>query len=195
MRPSFLRSAALILAAALCACAGAKPTIDPIQDHEAGLAASDPKLVGAPAPESAAEKAAVARFESFLSDLSTSSVKSSIREVYAPKFYFNDTLKTIRDVDALEKYFLASDDAMSSYGLKVEQTISTPEGVFVRWRMDIVFRKFHKGERQSSIGITHVRFDKDGRVVYHQDYWDSGSNFYEKLPVLGALIRAVKRRL
>ena len=195
MKPTVLKAAALVLAASLAACAGAKPASDPIRDHYDALAASDPKTVGAPAPDSPEEKAAVARFTAFLSDLSTTTVKSSIRTVYAPALFFNDTLKTIRDVDTLEKYFLASDDSMASYGLKVEQIVSTPEGVFVRWRMDIVFRKFHKGELESSIGITHVRFNKDGLVVYHQDYWDSGSNFYEKLPVLGSLIRAVKRRL
>ena len=186
---------AVVAAAAVSACAGPKTAPDPVRDHEAAIAASDPKLVGAPAPGSPEETAAVGRFVSFLSDLSTATVKTRVRDVYAPKLYFNDTLKTIRDVDELEKYFLASDDAMASYGLKVEQVTSTPEGVYVRWRMDIVFRKFHAGELQSSFGITHVRFDKDGRAVYHQDYWDSGSNFYEKIPVLGAAIRAVKRRL
>ena len=184
-----------VTVAALSACAGTQPASDPIRDHEEALAASDPKLVGAPASGSPEEKAAIDRFESFLSDLSTTTVKARLRDVYAPKLYFNDTLKTIRDADALEKYFLASDGAMSSYGLKIEQTTSTPEGIYVRWRMDIVFRKFRKGKLQSSIGVTHVRFDKDGRVVYHQDYWDSGSNFYEKIPVLGAAIRFVKRRL
>lgn len=187
--------AALVAAAVLSACAGPGPAADPMRDHEAALAASDPSVVEAPAPGSPEEKAAIDRFESFLSDLSTTTVKTRLHDVYAPVLYFNDTLKTIRDADTLEKYFLSSDDAMASYGLKVEQTISTPQGVFVRWRMDIAFRRFHKGEVQSSIGVTHVRFAKDGRVVYHQDYWDSGSNLYEKIPVLGALIRAVKRRL
>ena len=152
-------------------------------------------MLGAPASGSLEEKAAIGRFERFITDLSTSSVKASVREVYAPELFFNDTLKTIRDVDSLEKYFISSNDAMASYALKIERADSTPEGVYVRWRMDVVFRRFQKGKVQSSIGVSHIRFDKDGRVVYHQDYWDSGSNLYEKIPVLGAGIRAVKRRL
>lgn len=183
------------VAAALAACASAKPASNPIKDHDDALAATAAAAVGSPAPGSPEEKAAVDRFEAFIADLSTGSIKSDIRKVYAQKLFFNDTLKTIRDVDTLEKYFLTSDDAMAAYGLKVEQTISTPEGVFVRWRMDVTFRRFHKGEVQSSIGISHIRFDRDGRVVYHQDYWDSGSGLFEKIPVLGAAIRAVKRRL
>lgn len=43
--------------------------------------------------------------------------------------------------------------------------------------------------------MTHLRFDGEGRVAYHQDYWDSGANLFEKIPVLGSGIRAVKRRL
>jgi hypothetical protein len=196
MKLSRLRCAVAILALGAAACAGgSQESANPIRDHDEALAATDPRALGAPAPGSPEEKAAVDRFEAFIADLSTTSVKTQIRSVYAPKLYFNDTLKTIRDVDTLEKYFLTSDDAMSAYGLKVEQTISTPEGVFVRWRMDVTFRRFHKGQVQSSIGISHIRFDKNGLVVYHQDYWDSGTNLYEKIPVLGALIRAVKRRL
>jgi hypothetical protein len=42
--------------------------------------------------------------------------------------------------------------------------------------------------------MTHLRFDRDGRVIYHQDYWDSGSALFEKIPVLGGGIRAVKKR-
>jgi len=194
MNRSFWTLAVVLTAVALSACAGAKPS-NPVSDHEAALAATDPKAAGSPAPGSPEEKAAIARFEAFISDLSTATVRADIRKVYAPALFFNDTLKTLRDVDALEKYFLATDEAMAAYGLKVEQTVSTPEGVFVRWRMDVTFRKFHKGEIQSSIGISHIRFDKDGRVIYHQDYWDSGSALFEKIPVLGAGIRAVKRRL
>jgi hypothetical protein len=194
MNRSALKAVVVLAAAALTACAGAKPS-NPVADHEAALAATDPKTAGSPAPGSPEEKAAIARFETFIADLSTARVKADIRKVYAPALFFNDTLKTIRDVDTLEKYFLTTDEAMSAYGLKVEQTISTPEGVFVRWRMDVTFRKFQKGQVQSSIGISHIRFDKDGRVIYHQDYWDSGSALFEKIPVLGAGIRAVKRRL
>ena len=187
-------AAVAVLCAVLAACAGAPP-VDVAAEHEAALAASAPAAAGSPAPGSAAEKAAVDRFVRFISDLSTGTVKADIRAVYAPSLYFNDTLKTIRSVDELERYFLATDEAMASYALKVEEVAPTPQGVYLRWRMDVEFRRFRKGQVQSSIGVSHIRFDKDGRVVYHQDYWDSGSALFEKIPVLGAGIRAVKRRL
>lgn len=38
-------------------------------------------------------------------------------------------------------------------------------------------------------GASLVRFAADGRVVYHRDYWDAAEELYEKLPVLGRLMR------
>ena len=41
---------------------------------------------------------------------------------------------------------------------------------------------------------SHMRFAADGRVVYHRDYWDAAEELYEKLPVLGPLMRWLKRQ-
>ncbi|HGP4674712.1 TPA: nuclear transport factor 2 family protein, partial [Vibrio cholerae O1] len=35
----------------------------------------------------------------------------------------------------------------------------------------------------------------EGKVTYHRDYFDMGEMLYEQLPVLGQVIRAIKRRL
>ena len=34
----------------------------------------------------------------------------------------------------------------------------------------------------------------DGRIVMHRDYWDVAEELYEKLPLIGALMRWLKRR-
>ena len=43
--------------------------------------------------------------------------------------------------------------------------------------------------------MTFLRFDADGRVVYHQDYWNAADGLFQHIPVLGTLINAIKRRL
>ena len=42
--------------------------------------------------------------------------------------------------------------------------------------------------------MTHVRFDENGKVVFHQDYWDGGT-VYERVPVVGWLIGEIKERI
>ncbi|WP_413888997.1 hypothetical protein [Candidatus Aalborgicola defluviihabitans] len=34
----------------------------------------------------------------------------------------------------------------------------------------------------------------DGRILDHRDYWDAAEELYEKLPLLGGLMRWLKRR-
>lgn len=190
-----MRAFAAFAALTLAACAGGRAPVDPMVWHADSLKVTDPALIGSPAPGSAAEKAAVERFRGFFGDLREDSIKANIRAVYAPRVRFNDTLKSIPDVGTLEEYLIDTARSVESCAVTVDEVISTPAGVYVRWRMGIRFKKFHKGETQESIGMTHLRFDRDGRVAYHQDYWDSGANLFEKVPVLGAGIRAVKRRL
>lgn len=38
----------------------------------------------------------------------------------------------------------------------------------------------------------HLKFDADGKVQYHRDYWDTGEELYMKAPALGTLMRGLK---
>lgn len=163
--------------------------------HAESLKATEASAIGSPASGSAAEKAAIENFRGFFGDLKEDSIKAKIRSVYAANLRFNDTLKSIKDVDTLERYLVETARSVESCKVEIDEVLTSPSGVYVRWRMAIRFKKFHQGTTQESIGMTHLRFDRDGRVAYHQDYWDSGANLFEKIPVLGAGIRAVKRRL
>jgi hypothetical protein len=44
-----------------------------------------------------------------------------------------------------------------------------------------------------TVGMSHVRYDAKGKVIFHQDYWDTGA-VYEKIPVMGAVIRWIKNK-
>ena len=44
------------------------------------------------------------------------------------------------------------------------------------------------------MGASHLVFDAQGLVVLHRDYWDAAEELYEKLPLVGSLMRWLKRR-
>ncbi len=190
-----MKRASLMIAIFLSACASRPVPVDPMAWHAQSLKATEAATAGSPTSGSAAEKAAVEKFRTFFGDLREDLIKRDIRSVYAPDVRFNDTLKIIKGVDPLEHYLIETARNVESCKVEIEEVLTSSSGVYVRWRMGIRFKKFHKGTTQESIGMTHLRFDKEGRVVYHQDYWDSGANVFEKIPLLGSGIRAVKRRL
>lgn len=147
-------------------------------------------------PGSAAERDALERFSGFFSSFAPDRIERLLATTYAPDIYFNDTLKAINGVEALQHYLGESAAAVEACKVEIEDTTRTAAGEYLlRWRMMIRFKRFKRGVDTWSIGISHLRFSQDGLVVYHQDYWNAADGLYEHIPLLGALIRAIKRRL
>ena len=66
------------------------------------------------------------------------------------------------------------------------------EQAFLTW--DFLFRmKRFSDEVQCIRGATHLKFAADGRANFHRDYWDAAEELYEKLPLLGSMMRGLKR--
>ncbi len=146
-------------------------------------------------PGSPEESSGLAAFESFFGNLDEVRIREMVRDVYAEDVFFNDTLKEIRGTDALEHYLVESARETKSCRVRVDDVASHAGHYYVRWVMDIEFKKLKPDETHRSIGISHLRFDRRGKIVLHQDYWDSASGLFEHIPVLGYGIRKIRGRL
>ena len=47
--------------------------------------------------------------------------------------------------------------------------------------------------RSNTVSMTHFRFDEQGKIIVHQDFWDSAGGFYRTLPVVGRIISWVRK--
>ena len=65
---------------------------------------------------------------------------------------------------------------------------------FLTWDFCFCDAQRPPGREQRCDGATHLVLDDQGLVTLHRDYWDAAEELYEKLPVLGALMRWLKRR-
>lgn len=145
---------------------------------------------------SADENAAIARFQQFFARFATDGVDTLLASTYAPDVYFNDCLKEVRGKVALSEYLRGSTQAIEDCRVEYEEITRNRHGEYlVRWRMMIRFRKFSRGKDTWSIGISHLRFDAGGLVVYQQDYWNAADGLYQHIPLLGAVMRAIRKRL
>jgi hypothetical protein len=41
----------------------------------------------------------------------------------------------------------------------------------------------------SSFGISQLKMNAQGKVVFQQDYWDSNNGLYRQLPIVGGVYR------
>ncbi len=147
------------------------------------------------APGSAEERRAIERFQGLLADFKAADFRQRVRQVYADDVFFNDTLKTVRGAAAVEEYLAASAAAIDEGTVEFLDVVADAGNYYFRWQMTIRFKRFADGEPTHSVGMTHVRFDADGKVALHQDFWDSAGGLFEHVPVVGWMLRRAKKRL
>jgi ketosteroid isomerase-like protein len=147
-------------------------------------------------PGSEQERQGIERFKTFFADFSPNKVGKLLDDTYADALYFNDTIKTMRDREALRHYLKESANAVDDCQVEVQDVINTGKGdLYLRWVMKIRFKKFKKSIDTYTIGLSHVRFNAEGRVIFHQDFWDSTQGIFEHVPIVGWMIRKLKARM
>jgi len=178
----------LLVLLALCSACVSRPVTSPVAEY---LSAQETMSGAILSP--ADEQDAVGRFRAFFGDITEASVTAKIPALYAENVFFNDTLKTVRGSQAIEAYFLKTTKHANFVRAKVVDVARSGENYYLRWVMDVQFAGSKEVIRTD--GMTHLRFDKDGKIILHQDFWDSTAGFFEHLPVLGPTITWIKAQI
>lgn len=177
----------------LNSCAGPNRSAAEIAAYNGALQRS---RTAGPAANTAEEKAAIARFTSLLQNIGSASyLREHTSRVYASDAYLNDTLTTQHGAAAIQAYFIKTSESLKSSTVTIDDISRSGENHYVRWTMVVASPALSHGESVHSIGISQVRFNEEGKVTFHQDFWDSGQNFYGKLPVAGGIISFIKKKL
>ena len=112
---------------------------------------------------------------------------------YAPDCYFKDPFSEVCTVGEIEKIFARMFEQLDAPRFRVHQRVVQGDEAFLVWDLEFRFRGSANSQRMH--GVSHLRFGADGRVTYHRDYWDAAEELYGRLPVLGWLMRWLKRRV
>jgi steroid delta-isomerase len=115
-----------------------------------------------------------------------------LAELYTEDAYFKDPFNEVRGIEKITPIFTHMFTQVDAPRFVVTGSVLQDDQAFLTW--DFLFRmKRFSVEEQCIRGATHIRFADDGRIEFHRDYWDAAEELYEKLPVLGALMRFLKR--
>lgn len=195
---TFAAGAVLALAVTtlyLNSCAGPNQSAAEITGYQEALHHSQSAGAG-PAADTPEEKAAVGRFTAFLQNIGNPTyVRENTPRVYSADAYLNDTLVTRHGAAEIEKYFLKTSEILTDSKVTIDDTSRSGGDHYIRWTMVISAPALSKGQPVHSIGMSQVRFNAEGKVTFHHDFWDSGQNFYGKLPVAGGIIGFIRKRL
>lgn len=128
----------------------------------------------------------------FFESISTDSVLT-LTSIYTEDVWFKDPFNEVRGIEPVQRIFTHMFEQVDQPRFVITQSVLQDEHAFLTWDFLFRMRRFAT-EEQCIRGATHLRFDTAGRVNYHRDYWDAAEELYEKLPLVGGLMRWLKTR-
>ena len=117
---------------------------------------------------------------------------SQLAQVYTEDVFFKDPFNEVRGLSDVVRIFSHMFEQVVSPRFVVTGHVLQDDQAFLTWNFLFRMKRFST-EEQCIRGATHLRFGADGKANFHRDYWDAAEELYEKLPLLGGLMRGLKR--
>ena len=137
-------------------------------------------------------RAALARLESLYTGL-TPARTGELHEVYAADAWFRDPFNEVRGPEAIERIFAHMFRQVDSPRFVILERAIDGSTAWLTW--DLEYRTSPGKPLRRIHGASQLRFDADGRVTHHRDYWDAAGELYESIPLLGGVLRLLRKRL
>jgi ketosteroid isomerase-like protein len=138
----------------------------------------------------------IADIERFFTDMTPAHL-ARLGEVYSAQAWFKDPFNEVQGLDAVRGIFQHMYDSLNQPRFIVTARVVQGRQCFLTW--DFVFGLRGQTTEITVRGASHLWLapgtDGRWRITRHRDYWDVAEELYEKLPLLGALMRWLKRRV
>jgi hypothetical protein len=134
------------------------------------------------------QKLPLARMAGFFQQMTADSV-NRVAELYAEKASFRDPVNEVLGAKAIEAVMADLFHQLKNIRIVVREMLGDDRTGCLLWTMHYDFR----GKSRSLPGVSHFRFNDQGLVINQEDYWDASFVLYGEFPILGFLMRAIKR--
>ena len=120
--------------------------------------------------------------------------KESLNELnifYDENVFFKDPFNEIKGIDNLRNVFVHMFKTLENPKFVIIDTIENNQGAFLTWNLIFIL----KGKESKIHGSSHLKFNKDNRIVYHRDYWDVGEEILSNIRFVKFLYRLFLKNL
>ena len=116
-----------------------------------------------------------------------------LAELYVDDAFFKDPFNEVHTRAGIERIFGHMFTALVGPRFEIRDAVLQGDQCFLTWDFRFRMKRFARDE-QLIRGASQIRFAPDGRIAMHRDWWDAAEELYEKLPLVGGLMRWLKRR-
>ena len=138
-------------------------------------------------------KIAINNIVNYFEALTEESV-SRLPEYYIEDAYFKDPFNEVHGVKHIQRIFTHMYTALDKPRFIITSKIVEDNTCFLVWDFKFYMKKYNKTTEQTIRGGSHLILNTEGKIISHRDYWDAAEELYEKLPLVGALMRWLKKQ-
>ncbi|WP_370261778.1 nuclear transport factor 2 family protein [Limnobacter sp.] len=119
---------------------------------------------------------------------------ADLPKFYAADAYFKDPFNEVHRAVDIQRIFGEMFHQVDKPRFVVHTAFEQDQQVFLGWHFLFEMKRFKVGQTQVCRGSSHLVLNQSGQVQSHRDYWDAAEELYEKIPVLGGLMRWLKKQ-
>lgn len=112
-------------------------------------------------------------------------------DIYGPGVTLYDPVHEARGLEQLREVLSNRFKKMDSVAINVMDAHGDDHTGFLLWTV----KYQHQGVDRLIHGTSHFRFAADGRIAAQRDHWDASFALYGEYPMLGWLMKIIKRRV
>lgn len=118
-----------------------------------------------------------------------------LNQFYSDDVQFQDPITKTDGLDQLKKHYTKSYQNIKSIRFDFSEFIAMDNKYSCTWVMTVAVNGLNSGKEFQVSGISILYFNSEGLITYHRDYFDLSELVYEKLPLIGSVVRGVKSKL
>lgn len=111
---------------------------------------------------------------------------------YAADARFKDPFQEVNGHAEIKEIFLKMFDQLNNPRFRVKEIQNRNQQVSLLWEFHFEFKRWNQSP-QMILGVSWLTLNDDGLIKRHHDFWDPAEGIYEKLPIIGSLMRFLKK--
>ena len=114
---------------------------------------------------------------------------SETENLYAKEAFLNDRIQTVKGSSNIKRYFLNTFIKLRKAKFVILDVVYGERDAYIRWEMILNTKGGTKPIK--NLGMSQLRFNSEGKILYHQDYWDY-SEILQQMPLIKHVINTMK---
>jgi hypothetical protein len=119
-----------------------------------------------------------------------------VTQFYDKNILFQDPVHKLQGVAAVRSYYEGLYKKVDSIRFEYGKSLEVQDTITLSWKMVLKSPAIQSAKEVTVEGVSFITFDgKEGKAIFHRDYFDMGEFVYERVPVLSTIIFYIKKRL